>query len=77
MARKPRPGKDDAAPGQPAGGGIVSSHKADTSHSPAPSQIGEDAVHRLARLVGRQIARERYRGKEGSRTGSRPKGKKA
>lgn len=75
MARKPRPGKDNAAPGQPAGGGIVSV-TANTGQPPELSQTGEEAARQLARLVGRQIAREQSKGEEDLRPGSQPKGKK-
>lgn len=57
MARKPRPGKDNAAPGQPAEGSTVSV-KANTCQPPEFSQTSEEAVRRLARLMGRQVARE-------------------
>lgn len=63
MARKPRSDRDNAASGQQAGGGPVSmSTNADRGRMPS-AKAGE-AVLRLARLVGRQIAREQFEGRE-------------
>lgn len=59
MARKPRQHRDSIAPGQPAGGGTASMETAAGQRRPPSAEAGE-AVLRLARLVGRQIAREQF-----------------
>lgn len=60
MARKPRPDRDSAG-GQPADG---DAHWVETcSDRGRPiSAEADEAVLRLARLVGRQIAREQFEG---------------
>lgn len=63
MAKRPRSDRDNAAPSQPAGGGIASKN-ADFDREPRPSAEADEAVLRLAHLVGRQIAREQFEGRE-------------
>jgi len=71
MARKPRSRKDDAASSQPARGSTASVDEEDKP--PELSQAGEQTVRSLARLVGRQIAREQSNGKDVPQSLSRPK----
>lgn len=59
MARKPRPDRDNAASGQQARGGPASMN-ADSHRGRIPSAEADEAVLRLARLMGRQIAREQF-----------------
>jgi hypothetical protein len=63
MARKPRQHQDSAASGQPAEGGVASMNT-DIAQRRPPSAEAEEAVLRLARLVGRQIAREQFARKQ-------------
>lgn len=63
MARKPRQHQDSAASGQPAEGGVASMNT-DVAQRRPPSAEAEEALLRLARLVGRQIAREQFERKQ-------------
>ncbi|ODT27314.1 MAG: hypothetical protein ABS54_06160 [Hyphomicrobium sp. SCN 65-11] len=63
MAKRPRSDRDDTVPGKLTEGGIAPMNtNADRGRMPS-AQAGE-AVLRLARLVGRQIAREQFEGGE-------------
>ena len=63
MAKRPRADRDNAASGQPAGGGPASMNTGG-ARGRMPSAEIDEAVLRLARLVGRQIAREHFEGRE-------------
>lgn len=63
MAKRPRQDRDNAASGQPAGGGTASM-STDADRRGMPSAEADEAVLRLARLVGRQIASEQFEGGE-------------
>lgn len=75
MARKPRSRQNDAASGQPARGSTASVDE--EAKPPELSQAGEQTVRSMARLVGRQIAREQSNREDFPQTRSRPKEKKA
>lgn len=57
MATRPNQDRERGASGHPAGGDAVSV-RTDADRGRTPSAEADEAVLRLARLVGRQIARE-------------------
>lgn len=59
MAKRPKSDRDSATCGQPAEGGTASTNR-DVSQRRPPSAEADEAALRLARLVGRQIAREQF-----------------
>jgi hypothetical protein len=63
MAKRPRPDRENAISGQPAEGGTASTNR-DVAQRRPPSAEADEAVLRLARLVGRQIAREQFERKQ-------------
>lgn len=61
MARRPRHDRDGIPPAQGAKGVAVPA-QADEAPRQLPSAAADEAVLRLARLLGRQIAREQFDG---------------
>lgn len=66
MAKRPRSDRDNAASGQLAGSGPASMNP-DAARGPMLSAEADEAVFRLARLMGRQIAREQFEQKQATK----------
>ncbi|WP_346359293.1 hypothetical protein [Bosea sp. (in: a-proteobacteria)] len=75
MAKRPRQDREKGLPGQPPGGD-ASPIKAGADRARTPSAEADDAVLHLARLIGRQIAREQFESKDRILPRPRAKGDK-